>query len=137
MHAHRPIDPSSCPTGRPRDRLLALAIAGAAGLGLLDLWWTADAMSSIGMHEANPIARLVAAQGLEALVAFKLSTIAIHGWLLWCCRSRLSAHVAAWLSLAVLVALLTQWLGYFEATRGLDPEALRAIGRLSPDWVEL
>ena len=89
------------------------------------------------MHEANPIARAVAARGLEALVAFKLAIIAIHGGLLWRCRAHASAHVAAWLSLVVLLGLLTQWLGYFEAVRGLDPAALRAIGRLSADWVEL
>ncbi len=100
---------------RIRPRRVTIVVLATAALGLIDLAFTLTYMTSIGMIEANPLARLmVSIGGAGQLVRFKLFTILLSGGLLYLSRERRIAEVAAWLGLLIMLMLSAHWLDYNE-----------------------
>lgn len=123
---------------RLRSRRVTLAVIAAAVLGLVDLAFTLTFMRSIGMFEANPVARaMIDLGGASQLINFKLFTIVLSGGVLYLLRRHPSAELCAWICLAGLVALSIHWTIYTQALisfgTGFDPQ----LAALDPTWVVL
>ncbi len=84
-------------------------------LGVLDLALTIHYMGTIGLPEANPLARLLAEISPGLLVAGKLALVAINAGLLLALVKQRSAEIGAWVSCIVLVALTIHWTNYIAA----------------------
>jgi len=96
-----------------RGRRVTLLVFAMALMGLADLGLTLTYMSTVGMLEANPIARaMIDVGGPRQLVMFKLFTIALSGGILYLLRRHRAAEVCAWLSCAGLLLLCVHWTSY-------------------------
>lgn len=118
---------------RNRSARVIVLVAVVATLGLADLGVTLHFMTTTGMCEANQLARVVAAGGPWALIAFKLTSITFFSTIILVCRRRWSAEVGAWLAVVVMTAVLTAWAGYATA---VDDASLIA-GSCEDAWVRL
>lgn len=98
-----------------------IALGVAAVLGLADLSLTIFFMSTTGMNEVNPLARMLAALGPSALVSFKLLSLLVNGSLLLACRRRLAGELGAWASVLVMVALTAHWHNYMSRSHEMTP----------------
>lgn len=94
--------------------VLAIIVMSAA-----DLHMTLTHLTSIGMGEANPIARLVMSAGSPALlVVWKVASVMLACAAFCIGRKRPLAEIAAWFCVLVLVWLMLQWSAYAaEMTR--------------------
>ena len=113
-----------------------VALGVAATLGLADLWLTMYFMSTTGMSEMNPVARMLAALGPSALVSFKLLSLLVNGSLLVACRKRFAGELGAWASVLVMVALTAHWHNFRSTSHErtpLDPAMLAS----DPTFVKL
>lgn len=82
-----------------------------------DLYMTLTFLTTVGMVEANPIARLVMEhQSPAIIVLWKLATTALGLGILYKLRTRVGAEVGAWVCFIALAALAFHWLGYVRAT---------------------
>lgn len=82
-------------------------------LSLADLFLTMTYLQSVGMGEANPVARVVMSYNSPALlVAWKCATVSLAVLIFAVFRHRRSAEVACWLCAIVLVALTAHWMNY-------------------------
>ena len=113
-----------------------VALAVAATFALADLWLTVYFMSTTGMSEVNPVARMLADLGPGALVSFKLLSLLVNGSILLACRKRLSGELGAWASVLVMVMLTAHWHNYMNKTHemtSMDPAMLAS----DPSFVKL
>lgn len=119
-----------------RERRVTVLVLAAIALGLVDLAFTLTYMLSIGMFEANPLARaMVEIGGARQLVVFKLFTMALSGGLLYLLRRTPAAELVAWLCLAGLLALSAHWTVYTNALATLGGTFDPRIAALDPQWV--
>lgn len=116
---HAPISDARSPlAGIPRPARVVYLVIVAWLLGLADLGITMTFLTSVGMFEANPIARFIIGLGSPAaLIAFKLATMALTSWIVLAARARWQAESAAWICVAILGWLTVHWYGYMEFTR--------------------
>ena len=124
------------PAAAARGRRVTLLVLAMAMMGLADLGLTLTYMSSVGMLEANPIARaMIDVGGARQLVIYKLFTIALSGGILYILRRRRAAEVCAWISCSVLLLLSAHWANYNAALASatIDLGVLAADAR----WVHL
>jgi hypothetical protein len=86
-------------------------------------------VSTIGMFEANPVARvLVACTGnASALIALKILSLTIAMGMLIPLRHRWQAEVAAWVATAVLAWLTMEWTAYLRVMSEIEPQSLAAL----------
>jgi len=108
---------------------IGVAVGVAGTLGLADLWLTMFFMRTTGMHELNPLARLVVGFGPAALVAMKITSLFLNAGILLACRKRLAGELGAWASVAVMVALTAHWNQYVNSASemtGFDHATLAA-----------
>ena len=98
-------------THRPA-RVVLLLIATlilAAG----DLALTLNYVTSIGMIEANPLARLIMKLGsVTGIVLWKIFLTAFSVGVLYRFRAKGIAEAAAWISAGIMLALMYHWIGY-------------------------
>jgi hypothetical protein len=149
MHATASIPPAAATTwwlpregGSAEDRRahrVAFLLLITVVLSLADLLATLWCMSTVGMYEANPLVRYLAAcpyPGL-AIGTFKLASVAVSVGLVLPLRRRAAALLGAWIMVAVLAWLTIQWARY-GAVMG-DPEMLVAAEMVVFDqgWVQL
>jgi hypothetical protein len=87
-------------------------------------------LRSVGMGEANPLARFVISYNSPALLsAWKCACVALAALILILARFRRSGEIACWVSTVVLTALIIHWISYsIEASKYTD-----AISTLGPD----
>jgi hypothetical protein len=118
-------------------RVVCLTIAIAL-LSLADLHITMLYLRTVGMGEANPIARFVMEHGSETLlIAWKCASVSVACLVFFQCRRHRVAELAAWFALAVLVWLLVRWMGYADEVWRLTP-ALHTLSEVdSALWVRL
>ncbi|TVQ32307.1 MAG: hypothetical protein EA376_06580 [Phycisphaeraceae bacterium] len=124
------------PAAAARARRVTLLVLAMAMMGLTDLGLTLTYMSSVGMLEANPIARaMIEVGGARQLVIYKLFTIALSGGILYILRRHRAAEVCAWLSCAGLLLLSAHWANYNAALASASVD----LGVLATDarWVHL
>jgi hypothetical protein len=89
---------------------VTLLLGAVALVSIVDLMLTLKLVTSVGMIEANPIARMVMQTGdTTYLTIFKMTLTAISlGAIFWCRRHKLG-EIAAWICFCVMLALSLQW----------------------------
>lgn len=113
---------------RRRTIRVGTLVVASALLGLGDLDMTLSFVTSIGMSEANPLARAFMSYGSTwPVVLFKLATMALGLGVLWRLRKHRIAEAAGWMILAVMVALTVHWLAYSSAVA----ECTEVLSRMS------
>lgn len=105
--------PALTPARAAGSRRVMLLIAAITLMGLADLFCTLTYMTTIGLPEANPIARWLARFGTtETIVGFKLLTMALSCWCLYVGRADRRMEVCAWACAAILLGLSIHWIGF-------------------------
>ena len=128
----------AAPTSRwsaNRGRRVAMLLPALALMGVADLAYTLEHMTSIGMYEMNPLARLIVAEGgADNLALFKLCTLGVCCGILFRLRHARQAEIGAWVCAAVMLALMLHWDRYAEYTPQIAASAHAAA---SPEFVRL
>lgn len=102
-------------------RVMGLTIA-IASMSLVDLYITLLYVRSVGMGEANPLARWVIEHfSPQVLVAWKLLTVVVACTIFAVARRTRAAEVGAWVCCAVLVWLTVRWITYSTEVTHLTP----------------
>ena len=84
-------------------------------LSLADLALTLTFLTSVGMAEENPLARLVIATGSAwAVVAFKVGLSLTACAIFWIARQRASGEIGAWLGAILMAWLMVRWNAYID-----------------------
>lgn len=106
-------------------------------LSLADLYMTLMHLTTIGMLEANPLARwLMRNFSPAAMIVWKLLTVCIACSILASIRTKRIGELAAWLCVAVLIWLMARWNIYAESLASLSAEQLQFVTESdSPMWV--
>lgn len=99
-----------------RSRRVVILLVGIVVLSLADLIITMAHLTTIGMAEANPVARWVIewTGSPISLVLFKFATVGICVILLYRVRDRVQGEIAAWLAVAILACMSIMWFSYTE-----------------------
>lgn len=122
---HFTVEPLSDNTLRARRCHLRMTILLIATLimGFCDLAFTLTYMTSVGMVEVNPLARLVVSVGnVPALVIFKVALMIMSAAMLYLARGNRMAEPIAWACTFVLLALMIHWLNYNQDIPSLTNE---------------
>lgn len=128
---------SSCLPAARAQRVTCLVIATAL-MCLGDLFMTMHHAKTIGLFEANPIAREVMRQhSPEVLMLFKGCSIGIGCSLLFYLRKARIAELGAWAVLGAMTLLCLHWNGYSQGLAEITPQyAAMASGAFHCDtWV--
>lgn len=105
-----------------RERRVCLLLLATLLMSMTDLLLTLTYMKSVGMMEANPIARaMIAIGGVGQLVRFKLFTIALSCGILYILRRHKAAERCAWICCVAMVALSLHWVRYNDAVLAHGP----------------
>lgn len=93
-------------------------------LSLADLHLTLTFLTSGGMLESNPLARLVMSYDCAGLLTlWKCASVGLTSWILFRARRNRSAEIAAWIGVGVLLWLMVRWAGYIETADALAQAA--------------
>jgi hypothetical protein len=124
-------------TPHTRGQRVTLLLIATFLMGLADLALTLTYVTSIGMVEANPIARFVMEHGSAALVVlWKLATMVLGlGILFWARRSK-GAEVGTWVCFMVMAALSFHWLTYAGAVV-TEPDYARVAEVDDPRFISI
>jgi hypothetical protein len=102
-------------------RVAALTVAIAVLSGA-DLYITLLYLGSVGMSEANPVARwIMATSSTGFLVWWKSLSVGLACMIFWATRRHRSSEAAAWVCCAVLVWLTVRWTAYSHEVANLTP----------------
>ena len=94
-----------------------------AVLSVAELYLTLMHLTSIGMSEANPIARLVmSANSPGVLIAWKLTSVGAACLAFYAGRKKLVGEAAAWFCCAVLIWLTLRWGEYSTELAKISPQ---------------
>ncbi len=97
-------------------RRIVLLIAAIVLMGLADLACTLAYMQTVGLPEANPIARWLARFGdTRAIIGFKLLTMLLSCLCLYVGRRERRMEVAAWACTLILLCLSVHWISFNRA----------------------
>lgn len=126
---------------RARCRRVAWLALAIAMMGLADLLCTLTYVTTSGMLEVNPLARLMLAIGeVRQLVLFKLLTIMLSCGMLYLARRHRQSEVCAWVGCALLLALMLHWVNFNRSvsmyTNDMAVLALSG-GEFEPQWVKV
>lgn len=95
-------------------RVVALSLVVLV-LSLADLALTLTFLTSVGMAEENPIARLVIGTGSAwVVVAFKMGLSLTACGIFWLARGKVSGEVGAWAGVLLMAWLMVRWQAYIE-----------------------
>lgn len=82
---------------------------------LADLAITLEFVTTVGMAEANPIARAIIGTGsVPLLVGFKLALCLSACGVFWIARKRWSGELGAWVGALVMAWLMVRWHSYID-----------------------
>jgi len=111
--APAPINRARASPARRRSLRVLTLVTAIVFMSLGDLYMTLVHLSTIGMGEANPIARYVIGFNSPALLAgWKLSSVFLACLIFARFRTRVSTEAACWLCTGVLVVLTLMWINY-------------------------
>jgi hypothetical protein len=110
-----------------RARRVTVLLAGIIVLSLGDLMLTVTYLQTIGLWEANPVARFVieATNSPWALSLLKLLTMLTSVGILYTVRMHARAELASWCALAILIFMSIQWRLYADSLS--DPDIVHAL----------
>ncbi len=115
-------------------RVVCLLIAVML-MSLVDLHHTLLYLQTVGMGEANPVARWIMSHDSPLLlIGFKLATVVTASLILLALRRRAAAEVAAWLCAGVLVWLTVRWELYTDTMLQMGG-FIEIAAQGSPHWV--
>ncbi|MHC4908622.1 MAG: DUF5658 family protein [Planctomycetota bacterium] len=122
-----------------RARRMAVLLIGIVTLSALDLAMTLQQLTTIGMHEMNPIAAvLVRMTGSTwPLVVLKIVTAGACVLVLFRLRAHLPSEVAAWVCLVILLSMSGLWVYYGFLASGLDPVGLELLTLNDDNWLRV
>lgn len=104
------------PVALATSRRIMLLIAAIVLMGLADLACTLAYMQTVGLPEANPIARwLVRFGDTRAIIGFKLLTMLLSCLCLYKGRTERRMEFCAWACAAILLALSVHWISFNQS----------------------
>lgn len=119
----------------PHARRLMLVLLAIALMSLADLVCTLIYMSSVGLLELNPLARLMVSIGdAQQLVIFKLFTMTLSCGALYFARRHPISERVAWICAAGLFALMLHWTSFNSSVSGLTNEITILALQGGHDW---
>ncbi|MEL6328153.1 MAG: DUF5658 family protein [Planctomycetota bacterium] len=117
---------------------VGLLLFAVVAMSVVDLLITLEFLTSVGMAEANPVARLVISTNSPvAITVWKGLTVASAALILWRLRERPVAELAAWFACLALAAVTVRWLQYTEITDEWGCMLAMAEDDITHDWVRL
>jgi hypothetical protein len=126
---------------RTRPRRVLVLCAVIVALSVVDLDLTLTHLTTTGMSEANPVARLVMGLGsVWAVAAWKALTVVLCVGILIRTRWTRVSEAAAWFGVAVLMALTLRWGAYVQEKRFIlerAPSAEYLASLQDEHWVRL
>lgn len=123
---------------RWRGRRVLILVVATVLVALADLYMTLLYATSVGMHEANPLARALMLYNCPwIVVAFRVLTIALFGMVLIRARHRGIAEVASWVCMAAMVWLAFRWNEYNDSAAEVTGAMLLATGDESPEFISI
>jgi len=124
-------------TPRTRSQRVTLLLFATVLMGLADLALTLTFLTSVGMIEANPVARAVMQLNHPGyVVLWKLATMLVGiGLLFWARRYR-GAEVGTWVCFVAMAALSYHWLTYAEVT-ATEPDYAVMAAVDDPRWISI
>ena len=134
--AFRPL--SDALTPQARVTRIAMLVAATVVMCVGDLYMTLTYAMSVGMIEANPIAREVLREHpVAVLVVWKLSTLVFFASVFYFARRTRVGEVAAWGSFFVMACLTMHWLSYATAASRFTTEFAALAMSDDPRWITL
>lgn len=118
-------------------RVVAL-IAAVIAMSMGDLYMTMAYLRTVGMDEANPLARLVISYGCPgALAAWKVLTLTLGMFILFRLRRTRGGELGAWCCFSMLLALTLHWADYNRDVTDLTPEVAALASSGDPAWITI
>lgn len=115
-----------------------LLVGLIAAASLIDLHLTLTHLRTVGMIEANPLARWVIEQNCAwFLTIWKVWTVGLALSILLWNRTRASSEAAAWFCAGVMIWLMLQWIGYAQHVGELTPVLHKMAHTEHMSWVSL
>lgn len=137
--------PGLVETGRQKvvpeaDRRRAFRVLALSGTTILmciaDLYMTILYLTTVGLHEANPLARAIMLYNCPwAVVAFRLLTILLFSMILIRARHHKIAELAAIFCLFTMTWLMLRWNAYTESTAELTTMMAVLADHPMPEYV--
>lgn len=117
---------------------VTLLLAATMLVCFFDLALTLTFVTSTGMAEANPLARIVMEHGSPAfVVVWKLATMAVGLGILFWARKSKGAEIGAWGVLAVMIVLSVHWLAFAGEVSEMDSDYGRLSEADDPRWISI
>lgn len=117
---------------------MSILVSATVVVALADLYMTLLYATTVGMHEANPLARAVMLYNCPwVVVAFRMLTIALFGLVLVRARHRPVAEVAAWVCMGAMTWLAFRWAAYNESAVEITGPMLLATGLEPSEFISL
>lgn len=136
--AVRPQSPVAAPGPEARQLRVAFALACVTLMSLADLFLTLTYATTVGMSEANPLARAIMAADCPLVLAlWKVSTLGLGMCILFRLRTKRCAEVGAWVCFAALAALMVHWVRYNDTVQTLTPAVATMAQSADPAWVRI
>jgi len=131
-----PVSQAFTPSSRAQ-RVTILLIATFL-MCMADLALTLTFVTSIGMVEANPLARSVMEHGSPLLIVlWKLATVVLGLGILFWARRNKGAEVGTWVCFAAMAALSIHWLSYTGAVSSMDSDYARMACVDDPRFISI
>jgi hypothetical protein len=123
---------------RRRAWRVCLLTAAIAVMSMADLSMTLTYLKSVGMGEANPIARYVMGFNSPSLLAvWKCASVTLACLIFILTRHRKSAEIACWTCAAALLALCLGWIQYANEAHKLTPTLQAVEDTDSALWISM
>ena len=121
-----------------RARRVTALLIGILVLSIADLIVTLANLHTVGMVEANPLARFMIEHfDSLGLITFKMTTVFVCLALLYRLRHSLQSEIASWLGLMILVGLSVYWGHYSRHMHHPDTVTVRMSGQIDDGWLTL
>ena len=123
---------------RTRSARVVWLLCAIVLLSLADLQMTYVHLTTIGLGEANPVARLVmSAESPALLIAWKLASVGLACGIFYLGRRRPLAEIAAWFCVLVLVWLMLRWGAYSTEMARVCPNLHMVMQSEAGAWVTM
>ncbi len=108
---------------RTREARVCWLILAIAVLSIADLYMTLVHLTTIGLSEGNPVARLVMSTNSPGmLIAWKLTSVGAACLAFYAGRRKTIGELAAWFCCFVLVWLMLRWGAYSTELANISPQ---------------
>jgi hypothetical protein len=125
-------------TPRSRSQRVAILLFAIILMGLADLSMTLTFITSVGMVEANPVARLVMQLNHPGyVILWKLATMLVGIGVLYWARRTKGAEVGTWVSFIAMAALSIHWLTFAGQVSTMDADYAVMAAVDDPRWISI